>query len=122
VGGRFFPGIHHHARFHVRETPEHFEVVLASDDGDTHLSVVADLGERLPATSLFGSLEEASRFFEGGALATPPRPRRSGFQGLELPLPHLASGAAGRPQRAVQLLRRPLALPRGLDHLRPAPS
>jgi hypothetical protein len=84
VGGRIFPGIHHHARFRVLETIDHFEVSLDSDDGDTHLSVTADLAGRLPQTSLFGSLEEASRFFQGGALgySETPDPRR--FQGLEL--------------------------------------
>ena len=46
VGGRLFPGIHHHARFRIRETLDHFEVALDSDDGATHLSVVADLSDR----------------------------------------------------------------------------
>src|SRR5437867_8030922 len=39
AGGRLFPGIHHHARFTVRETLDHFEVALQSDDGRTHVAV-----------------------------------------------------------------------------------
>jgi hypothetical protein len=84
VGGRLFPGIHKHARFQVRETAEHFEVALASDDGATRLSVVGDLCDRLPPGSLFGSLEEASRFFEGGAMGYSATPDPERFQGLEL--------------------------------------
>jgi hypothetical protein len=84
VGGRLFPGIHHHARFQVRETPDHFEVALASDDGATRLSVVADLCPQLPPGSLFGSLEEASRFFEGGSMGWSTTFDAERYQGLEL--------------------------------------
>jgi uncharacterized protein YqjF (DUF2071 family) len=84
AGGRLFPGIHHHARFTVRESADHFEVALRSDDGDTSLSVVADLAGTWPTTSLFASLDEASEFFAAGSLGYSPTsdPRR--LQGLEL--------------------------------------
>jgi uncharacterized protein YqjF (DUF2071 family) len=84
AGGRLFPGIHHHARFSVNETADHFEVALQSDDGDTSLSVSADLADAWPDTSLFGSLDEASAFFAAGSLgySTTPDPQR--FQGMEL--------------------------------------
>lgn len=84
VGGRVFPGIHHHARFHVHETADHFEIALDSDDGATHLAVVAELADRLPQTSLFASLEEASRFFQGGAVGYSATPDPERFHGLEL--------------------------------------
>jgi hypothetical protein len=84
VGGRLFPGIHHHARFRVNETADHFEIALDSDDGDTRLSVVADMSDRLPPTSTFASLEEASRFFQGGAMGYSATPEPDRFQGLEL--------------------------------------
>ena len=79
-----FPGIHSHARFTVRESGTHFEVALESDDGVTSLSVVGDVTDRLPASSVFGSLAEASAFFQAGSLgySATPDPRR--FQGLEL--------------------------------------
>ena len=35
AGGRLFAGLHHHARFTVDESADHFHVALASDDGDT---------------------------------------------------------------------------------------
>lgn len=83
-GGRLFPGIHSHARFVVRESASHFEVSLRSDDGVTSLSVAGDVAADLPTGSVFGSLAEASAFFQAGALgySATPDPRR--FQGLEL--------------------------------------
>ncbi len=32
VGGRLFPGVHHHAEFTVSESNDHYSVELASDD------------------------------------------------------------------------------------------
>lgn len=84
AGGRLFPGIHNHARFTVRETLDHFEVALRSDDGDTSLSVVADLADTWSSTSLFRSLAEASEFFAAGSLGYSPTPNPRRFQGLEL--------------------------------------
>lgn len=84
AGGRVFPGLHSHATFTVRETATHFEVGLRSDDGVTSLAVVGDVAADLPATSVFGSLAEASTFFRAGSLgySATRDPRR--FQGLEL--------------------------------------
>jgi len=84
AGGRLFPGIHWHARYTVRESDSHFEVALRSDDGVTSLSVVADVTDKLPSGSTFGSLAEASAFFQAGSLgySATPDPRR--FEGLEL--------------------------------------
>lgn len=84
AGGRLFPGIHRHARFAVRESGNHFDVSLRSDDGVTSLSVVGDVADRLPGGSVFGSVAEASEFFRAGSLgySATPDPRR--FQGLEL--------------------------------------
>ncbi len=68
IGGRLFPGVHHHARFQVREADEAFRVHMASDDGQTRVTVAAHLAAQLPAHSIFASLEEASAFFEHGLL------------------------------------------------------
>ncbi|WP_439624650.1 hypothetical protein [Gemmata sp.] len=79
-----FPGIHSHARYAVRESDSHFEVAVRSDDGATNLSVVADATDALPAGSAFGSLAEASAFFEAGSLGYSATPDPHRFQGLEL--------------------------------------
>lgn len=84
AGGRIFPGVHQHARFDVRESGDDFHVALQSDDGATRLSVTAQLAERLPASSIFASLDEASQFFQAGSLGYSPGRSHGCFQGLEL--------------------------------------
>jgi hypothetical protein len=84
VGGRLFPGIHHHARFTVKESADRLEVALRSDDGVTSMSVRGRRAGRLPASSVFRSLEEASAFFRAGSLGYSATPDPSRFQGLEL--------------------------------------
>src|SRR5262245_24833881 len=84
AGGWLFPGIHHHARFTVEETADRYHVALRSDDGVTTLSVRGRRADRLPASSVFRSLEEASAFFQAGSLGYSATPDPSRFQGLEL--------------------------------------
>jgi uncharacterized protein YqjF (DUF2071 family) len=82
--GRLFPGIHHHARFTVEENPDHYHVALRSDDGVTTMSVRGRRAGRLPASSVFGSLEEASAFFQAGSLGYSATRDPSRFHGLLL--------------------------------------
>lgn len=84
AGGRLFPGVHHHARFDVRESDDHFHVALQSDDGATRMSVTGRVAQQLPATSIFASLAEASAFFQAGSLGYSPDHSGQRFQGLEL--------------------------------------
>jgi len=84
AGGRIFPGVHHHARFDVDERDDHFRIVLDSDDGETHVAVEGQATTGLPDTSVFGSVEEASEFFERGSLGYSPASKPGTFDGLEL--------------------------------------
>jgi hypothetical protein len=84
AGGRVFPGIHHHARFQVRETADRFDVDLQSDDGRSRLSVHARVASDLPGSSVFESVGEASAFFARGSLGYSATRDPSRFQGLEL--------------------------------------
>lgn len=84
VGGRLFPGIHHRARFDVRESADRCNVSLESRDGSTRVSVGGRLAASLPRTSIFPSLDDASQFFEAGSLGYSATPDASRFQGLEL--------------------------------------
>lgn len=84
AGGRLFPGIHHHASFSVKESADRFEVALRSDDGVTRMSVRSRRAGKMPASSVFHSLEEASAFFQAGSLGYSATPDPSRFQGLEL--------------------------------------
>jgi hypothetical protein len=83
VGGRLFPGVHHLARFAVRERGNDLEVAFAHRDG-THVEVAARVVGRVPPGSVFGSLEEASEFFAGGALGYSATAREGILDGLEL--------------------------------------
>jgi hypothetical protein len=84
LGGRLFPGMHHPARFDVREGPEDFHVAMTSRDRVTHVLVAGRIASELPATSVFRSLAEASAFFERGALGYSATARTGVFDGLEL--------------------------------------
>lgn len=84
VGGRLFPGIHHRARFQVREAEDAFWVHMASDDGETQVTVAAHLAAQLPEHSIFASLEEASAFFEHGSLGYSLTDQAGKLDGLEL--------------------------------------
>lgn len=84
LGGRLFPGIHSHAAFQIQEHDDHFRVELASDDQHTRVLVEGDAAEELPPTSAFGSLAEASDFFERGSLGYSVTTRPGWFDGLEL--------------------------------------
>lgn len=84
AGGRLFPGMHCHAKFTVEETADHFRVALRSDDGVTSMSVQGRRTDKLPLSSVFHSLEEASSFFQEGSLGYSATADPSRFQGLEL--------------------------------------
>ncbi len=84
VGGRLFPGLHHHARFEVAETDETFSVQMASDDGEIRVTVEARLAAALPERSIFASMEEASAFFEEGSLGYSVTNQPGKLDGLQL--------------------------------------
>lgn len=84
AGGRLFPGVHHHAVFRVQEHEDRYRIELTSDDRRTHLLVEGHVAHELPPTSLFGSLQEASDFFERGSLGYSVTAKPGQFDGLEL--------------------------------------
>jgi hypothetical protein len=84
LGGRLFPGFHHHARFTVNEKDDFFSVEIESDDGEARLAVVGTVTDDLPEASVFDSLEEASDFFEGGSLGFSDTKTAGEYHGLEL--------------------------------------
>lgn len=84
AGGRIFPGVHHHARFDIRESEQTYHIVMDSDDGSANLTVDARIADGLPARSIFGSVAECSKFFEAGSLGYSPANSARLFDGLEL--------------------------------------
>jgi hypothetical protein len=88
VGGRLFPGVHHHATFTVEEAADRYAVALRSDDGATSMSVRGRRTDRWPDSSVFRSLDEASAFFQAGSLGYSATRDPARFQGLELRCAH----------------------------------
>ncbi|MEX1026483.1 MAG: DUF2071 domain-containing protein [Candidatus Paceibacterota bacterium] len=84
LGGRVFPGVHHHATFETEEQDGRYCVSMSSDDGDAHVAVEGHCCENLPETSIFGSLESASNFFECGSLGYSATSSGAKYDGLEL--------------------------------------
>lgn len=68
AGGKIFPGEHHHATFTVEETASTIKLEMKSDDGSVNLGIDGEITDTLPTTSIFNSLIDSSKFFEGGAL------------------------------------------------------
>jgi hypothetical protein len=81
VGGRIFPGRHFHAEFKVNEEKGHYNIAFKSSDGTT-IDISADLSIDFDQQSIFQNLENASRFFEGGAVGYSPSGDK--FEGLRL--------------------------------------
>jgi hypothetical protein len=68
LGGRIFPGEHHQASFNVSESDSAIKLSLESADATVVVKLERNMAQALPATSIFSSLAEASKFFEGGSL------------------------------------------------------
>ena len=86
VGGRLFPGVHHHARFRASESRDRrLRLDLRSHDGQADVALETFEADFLPKTSVFPSIEAASRFFEQGSCGYSPAAAHGGtFDGLEL--------------------------------------
>lgn len=81
AGGRIFPGRHFHAKFDVKEENGHYHIAFKSSDGTT-ISIEGDKTEILNTNSIFQNLENASGFFEGGAVGYSPNGDK--YEGLKL--------------------------------------
>jgi hypothetical protein len=68
LGGRVFPGEYHRSLFDIRDERGTVAIAGRSDDGGGDVRLVARETDRYPADSILGSLDEASGFFERGAV------------------------------------------------------
>ena len=84
VGGKLFPGVHHHATFRVQEQDDTYRLVLDSDDRQTHVLVEGRASAELPKNSIFPSIHDASDFFSKGSLGYSVTAQPGKFDGLEL--------------------------------------
>jgi hypothetical protein len=67
-GGTIFPGEHHRASFTIEMDESKVNVAMRSEDGKVSVEIEGRVARRLPKTSIFASLAEASDFFETGSL------------------------------------------------------
>lgn len=68
AGGRLFPGEHRLADFAVTDDGNRVTMSVQARDHAMSLRLCAHESNALPPSSCFGSLDESSRFFEGGSL------------------------------------------------------
>ena len=68
AGGRLFPGEHQRATFRVVEDEQRIALHMQSADGRIQVDVVGHTAAQLDPGSRFGSVGEASAFFESGGV------------------------------------------------------
>ncbi|MEO5914973.1 MAG: DUF2071 domain-containing protein [Luteolibacter sp.] len=84
-GGRIFPGVHHHSDFTVSDSAGRISIHIT--EGKDHISLVgiqASETHQFPESSVFGSFENSSRFFEAGCVGYSSRPESCVLDGLLL--------------------------------------
>ncbi len=84
LGGRFFPGVYRRATFSIEDQQGYLSVRVDSADSQADTLVCGHVSDRLAQSSVFASLEEASRFFEVGSLGFSPSTDPDRLDGLEL--------------------------------------
>ena len=84
VGGRIFPGIHHHADFAVDENASDYRLEMKSRDDATHVRLHARRTNQLSPGSLFDSLDHVSEFFARGSAGYSATEQPDCCDGLEL--------------------------------------
>ena len=83
LGGHMFPGTHHAARFASQESDDRIAVRMRSVDGAVSVDIAGHPGRELPTTSVFATVEQASRFFSKDSHGLSPR-RDGSLECLEL--------------------------------------
>lgn len=81
VGGRLFPGIHHRARFDVREADDRISLRMTSAAAEVAAEV--ELDDEW-TSSLFPTLESASGFFREGDVGWSPGRPQGSLEGVRL--------------------------------------
>ena len=84
LGGRVFPGIFQRSRFEGCETDSSVSLRIIREDGGTEIAFAGHLADRLPATSIFPTLEEAAGFFSLGATGYSATYSDDHYHGMEL--------------------------------------
>jgi hypothetical protein len=84
AGEQFSLGVHHVAKFRVAEGKGKYQLQMRSNDDAVFVEVHACRASRIPATSIFASLDEASGFFARGSVGYSAARNANDCDGLEL--------------------------------------
>lgn len=84
LGGRLFPGVHHRARFQVRENENSLRMDVTSDKGEADVSFSARIAGEWRGTASFATFDEASEFFQKGDCGFSCSLRGNELEGLQL--------------------------------------
>ncbi|MCA1630681.1 MAG: DUF2071 domain-containing protein [Acidobacteria bacterium] len=84
AGGRLFPGEQHLASFAVGDDEKSIHISVRSRDSTISVEIAGRVAESLPPTSIFGTLAEASAFFEAGSLGYSVTSEAGRLDGIEL--------------------------------------
>ena len=84
LGGRIFPGEHHHASFDVTESAAGIRLSMRSEDDAVAIDIEGQIADEIPANSIFTSLAESSSFFEAGSLGYSVTAEPQRLDGLKL--------------------------------------
>lgn len=84
LGGRIFPGEHHQASFTIAESESEIKLKMESTDATIKVEIEGKVGSRMPSSSIFSSLEQASSFFEAGAVGYSVTNEQGRLDGLKL--------------------------------------
>lgn len=83
-GGTVFPGIFHKGNFVANESAQEIEVTIRRVDGTDEARFRGKVGDRLPKTSLFETLDQAASFFSLGATGYSATREEGHYHGMEL--------------------------------------
>jgi hypothetical protein len=84
LGGRVFPGIFERSTFEVKENSESVSLRIIRNDGEEEAAFSGVVASRLPETSVFPNLAEATEFFSLGATGYSATREQNHFHGMEL--------------------------------------
>jgi hypothetical protein len=84
LGGRVFPGEHHHGSFRTLEGHGSHDIELTSADLTTKISVKARAASSLPSGSVFRDIDDASEFFRRDTLGYSETRHPGHYDGVEL--------------------------------------
>jgi len=84
MGGRIFPGVHHHSRFTVKDDGNTVSLSMVPNDKEAAIEVSGGEAAALPPSSCFASLEDSSAFFERGCVGYSTTHDANRLDGLKL--------------------------------------